>query len=77
MTTLGEQTRGMITFGSNYGKTLLLPSGRFTFYPTDMDGKMKELAYESKGVNPDIALDVFKGDWVMQTMEWIKTKGEE
>ena len=72
VTTLGEQTRGMITFGSNYGKTLVLPSGRFTFYPTDMDGKMKELAYESRGISPDVALNAFKEDWIVQTMAFIK-----
>lgn len=70
--TLGEQSKGMITFGSNYGKTVLLPSGRFTFYPTDMNGIDKELAYESKGVDPDVLLDPYKGDWIEQTLEYIK-----
>lgn len=70
--TLGEQSKGMITFGSNYGKTMLLPSGRFTFYPTDMDGIDKELAYESRGVNPDVLLDPYKSDWIEQTLEYIK-----
>jgi len=70
--TLGEQSKGMITFGSNYGKNVLLPSGRFTFYPTDMNGIDKELAYESKGINPDVLLDPYKGDWIEQTLEYIK-----
>lgn len=74
VTTLGEQTKGMITFGSNYGKKVVLPSGRFTFSPTDMNGIDRELAYESKGVNPDVALDVFKSDWITQTLEYIKKR---
>lgn len=74
VTTLGEQTKGMITFGSNYGTKVLLPSGRFTFYPTDMKGLERDLAYESKGINPDVALDVFKSDWIEQTLEYIKKK---
>ncbi|WP_113637242.1 S41 family peptidase [Nubsella zeaxanthinifaciens] len=74
VTTLGEQTRGMITFGSNYGKKIMLPSGRFAFYPTDMKGVESEFLYESKGVNPDVNLDAFKGDWIEQTIDYIKNK---
>ncbi len=74
VTTLGEQTKGMITFGSNYGEKIVLPSGRFTFYPTDMKGSNRDLAYESKGINPDISLDVFKEDWIKQTLEYIKKR---
>jgi hypothetical protein len=72
VTTLGEQTKGMITFGSNYGKKITLPSGRFVFSPTDMKGLDRELAYESKGIDPDVKLDIFKGDWIEQTMDYIK-----
>ena len=74
VTTLGEQTKGMITFGSNYGTKVVLPSGRFTFYPTDMKGLERDLAYESKGINPDVALDVFKSDWITQTLEYINKR---
>jgi hypothetical protein len=72
VTTLGEQTKGMITFGTNYGKKITLPSGRFVFSPTDMKGLDRELAYESKGIDPDVKLDIFKGDWIEQTMDYIK-----
>lgn len=72
--TLGEQTKGMITFGSNYGSKVVLPSGRFTFSPTDMNGIDKELAYESKGINPDVALDTFKSDWITQALEYINKR---
>ncbi|WAC42258.1 S41 family peptidase [Pedobacter sp. SL55] len=74
VTTLGEQTKGMITFGSNYGTKIVLPSGRFTLYPTDMKGLERDLAYESKGLNPDVALDLFKSDWIEQTLDYIKKR---
>jgi hypothetical protein len=74
ITTLGETTKGTITYGSNYGKKLNLPSGRFVFVPTDMKGLAKELVYESKGIPPDVTLDVYKGDWITQTLAYIKKK---
>lgn len=74
VTTLGEQTKGMITFGSNYGTKVVLPSERFTFSPTDMKGLERDLAYESKGINPDVALDLFKSDWITQNLEYINKR---
>lgn len=70
--TLGETTKGTITYGSNYGKTLNLPSNRFSFYPTDMSGLKKELAFESIGIKPDITLNPFTEDWILQTINYIK-----
>jgi hypothetical protein len=72
ITTLGETTKGTITYGSNYGKKLTLPSGRFVFGPTDMKGLAKELVYESLGIAPDIILDPFTEDWIVQTLKYIK-----
>ncbi|RNL53983.1 S41 family peptidase [Pedobacter jejuensis] len=74
LTTLGETTRGTITYGSNYGKTMILPSKRFIFYPTDMRGRSKDLAYEGIGIKPDILLDPFGDDWITQTLKYIKDK---
>ncbi|KQR67329.1 S41 family peptidase [Pedobacter sp. Leaf176] len=74
ITTLGELTRGTITYGSNYGKTIDLPSKRFLFYPTDMKGRSKDLAYENTGIKPDISLDAFGEDWIKQTIKYIKAK---
>jgi len=71
--TLGETTRGTITYGSNQGKTLKVPSGRFVFYPTDMSGRVKDLPFESAGVKPQVTLDAFSKDWIDQTMNYIKT----
>lgn len=70
--TLGETTKGTITYGSNVSKTLTLPSKRFLFYPTDMNGRAKDLAYESIGIKPDVALDAFSEDWITQTLNYIK-----
>ncbi|RZL15183.1 MAG: hypothetical protein EOO89_14295 [Pedobacter sp.] len=70
--TLGETTKGTITYGSNVSKTLTLPSKRFLFYPTDMNGRAKDLAYEGLGIKPDVALDAFSEDWITQTLNYIK-----
>ncbi|RZL43959.1 MAG: hypothetical protein EOP00_22070 [Pedobacter sp.] len=70
--TLGESTRGTIAYGSNYGNTFELPSKRFSFYPTDMNGLKKEVAFESTGVEPKIKLDPFTENWVTQTFKYIK-----
>ena len=74
ITTLGETTKGTITYGSNYGKTISLPSGRFLFYPTDMGGAKQDLKYESVGVEPDVKLDPRIGDWIIQVKNYIKEK---
>ncbi|MFD2598344.1 S41 family peptidase [Sphingobacterium corticis] len=71
---LGETTRGMLTYGSNYGKEITLPSGRFVFYPTDMKGLKKHLAYENVGIQPEIPLDAFGADWLDQTVHYIRNK---
>lgn len=72
VTTLGETTKGTITYGSNMSKTVRLPSKRFLFYPTDMSGRAKDLAYESIGIEPDVTLDAFSEDWITQTLNYIK-----
>lgn len=70
--TLGETTRGTITYGNNFGKRITLPSNRFSFYPTDMNGLKKELIHETIGIKPDIYLNPFSEDWVTQTLKQIK-----
>jgi hypothetical protein len=72
LTTLGEITRGTLTYGSNYGKTIELPSHRFLFYPTDMKGRAKDLPFENIGIKPDISLDAFGDNWIKQTVDYIK-----
>lgn len=69
---MGETTRGTLTYGSNYGKTFLLPSNRFVFYPTDMKGKSKHLMYEDIGIKPDIKIDSFEEDWLDYVVKYIK-----
>jgi C-terminal processing protease CtpA/Prc len=73
VTTIGQTTKGMLTYGSNYGKRERLPSGRFEIYPTDMKGNAKLLQYEDYGINPDIFLRDDR-DWIEQTVEIIRKK---
>lgn len=73
ITTVGQTTKGMLAYGSNYGKRERLPSGRFEIYPTDMKGNAKLLQYEDYGINPDIILRDDK-DWIEQTVEIIRKK---
>ena len=63
--TFGETTLGMITYGSNYGNTKTLPSGKYKFYPTDMRDTGNFLQYEEVGVGPDVILDQ-QTDWIDQ-----------
>ena len=73
VTTVGQTTKGMLTYGSNYGKRVRLPSGRFEIYPTDMNGNTKLLQYEDNGINPDITLRDDK-DWIEQVVDVIRKK---
>ena len=71
--TLGQTTKGMLTYGSNYGVRRKLPSQSFEVYITDMRGKgaKKLMPYENYGVSPDIILNNTK-DWIEQTLEIIR-----
>ncbi len=71
--TVGQTTMGMLTYGSNYGKRIKLPSGMFEIYPTDMKGSKKLLQYEDYGIKPNIIL---KNDrnWIEQVTELILKK---
>ncbi|RZJ80493.1 MAG: hypothetical protein EOO47_07360, partial [Flavobacterium sp.] len=72
MVTLGETTVGTLAYGSNFGKTVSLPNHKFVFYPTDMKGDKLDIPYESVGIEPDVSLDSFTEDWIMQTIKYIK-----
>jgi C-terminal processing protease CtpA/Prc len=72
-TTVGQTTRGMLSYGSNYDKREKLPSGEFEVYVTDMKGKKEYLKYEDYGIEPDIAL-TDKIDWIDQVIEVIQRK---
>jgi len=67
---LGQTTRGIIAYGMNYGYNYNTPSGYFNITPTDMDFS-KYLAYEGKGVTPEIPLE-FNKDWIAQTLKIIE-----
>lgn len=70
---LGQTTRGMLVYGSNYGKREKLPSQAFEVHITDMNGKKRLVPYENYGINPDIILTDDK-DWIDQTIEIIRKK---
>jgi hypothetical protein len=68
---LGQTTKGMLAYGSNYGKREKLPSQNFEIYITDLATDERLLPYENHGVKPDIFLSTSK-DWIEQTLELIK-----
>jgi Peptidase family S41 len=70
---LGQTTRGMLVYGSNYGKREKLPSQAFEIYITDMKGDKRLVPYENYGIHPDVILSDDK-DWIGQTIEIIRKK---
>ncbi len=67
---LGQTTRGIISYGKNYGYNYTTPSGYFKITPTDMNFH-KYIEFEGKGITPEIPLD-FDRDWIEQTLEIIE-----
>jgi C-terminal processing protease CtpA/Prc len=69
VTLYGEGTKGMVTYGSNYGKQIPLNSKGLFVYPTDMRGFKKDLHYETVGMQPDVYLskDI---DWIEQVLKF-------
>jgi hypothetical protein len=67
---LGETTNGTLTYGNNFGNSVKLPSGKYTFYVTDMKDIGNYLAYEEIGVEPDLRLNQ-ASDWVEQVISII------
>lgn len=70
---LGQKTRGIITYGFNYGTSYDSPSGFFKIRPTDMNFHNTYFSYEGKGLTPDIELD-FNSDWMSQTLAIIASE---
>jgi hypothetical protein len=68
---LGQTSKGMITYGSNFGTRVKLPSGAFEVYITDMNGKKEHIPYENYGIKPDFPLSGER-DWIEQVMEMIR-----
>ena len=71
--TIGQTTKGMLAYGSNYGKRERLPSGKFEVYITDMKGSAALLQYEDQGIHPDILLNG-NADWIDQAIDIIRKK---
>jgi len=70
VTVAGQTTKGMLTYGSNYGRRKRLPGGSYEVYITDMSGPDRLLQYEDYGIAPDIYLDD-KSDWIDQLLRVI------
>ena len=64
----GEDTEGMVTYGSNYGRQIPLKSKGLFVYPTDMRGLKKDLQYETIGISPNIYLSK-DSDWIEQVLK--------
>lgn len=60
----GQSTKGMLAYGSNYGRHIPIAGGEFVFYPTDMRTPGM-LQFEDIGIQPDIELSNQK-DWLKQ-----------
>jgi peptidase S41-like protein len=69
--TFGQTTNGTLAYGSNSGKTVRLPGGKYQIYITDMKNKGSYVLYENTGVTPEVWLDS-NGDWIQKMVEWIR-----
>jgi hypothetical protein len=70
---LGQTSKGMLTYGSNYGTRKKVESKACEIYVTDMYGAKRFLSYENQGISPNIAL-TNSGDWVEQVLQMILQK---
>ena len=68
VTLFGEDTKGMVTYGSNYGRQIPLKSKGLFVYPTDMRGLKKDLQYETIGIRPNVYLSN-DSDWIEQVLK--------
>ncbi|WP_290795369.1 S41 family peptidase [Flavihumibacter sp. UBA7668] len=68
----GQQTKGMLAYGSNYGKHIAIAGGEFVFYPTDMRTPGL-LQFEDVGILPNLPLSN-KEDWLEQIYNYWKLK---
>jgi C-terminal processing protease CtpA/Prc len=68
VTLFGEDTEGMVTYGSNYGRQIPLKSKGLFVYPTDMRGLKKDLQYETIGIRPNVYLSK-DSDWIEQVLK--------
>jgi hypothetical protein len=73
VTTIGQTTKGMLAYGSNFGRREKLPSGLFEMYPTDMKGNAKLLRFENAGIEPDTYLNN-DTDWIEQVVAIIEKR---
>lgn len=63
VTTYGQTTQGKIAYGSNFGNTVQLPSGKAKVYLTDMRDRFGRVKYENVGIQPQVVFDN-SSDWI-------------
>lgn len=68
----GQQTKGMLAYGSNYGKHIPISGGEFVFHPTDMCTPGL-LQFEDIGISPALLLSNER-DWLEQIYQYWKLK---
>ena len=66
----GQSTKGMLAYGSNYGRHIPIAGGEFVFYPTDMRTPGM-LRFEDIGIDPYIELSN-QEDWLKQLYRELK-----
>lgn len=71
---LGQTTRGIISYGMNYGYNYNTPSDFFNLTPTDMDFH-EFIEFEGKGIAPQTTLN-FDSDWIDQTLAIIASENK-
>lgn len=71
--TVGQPTKGMLAYGSNFGKRVQLPSKKFEVYITDMGGSKQRLSYEDRGIDPQILLHN-NSPWVEQVVTIVNSQ---
>ncbi|MEM7187923.1 MAG: hypothetical protein AAF466_14845, partial [Bacteroidota bacterium] len=67
---VGQSTAGILSYGSNYGNRITLPSGRYQYKFTDMNVS-RNLPYEGIGVPVDIELEM-DSDWLEQALNLVE-----
>ena len=67
---IGHSSAGTLSYGSNYGNRITLPSGKYYFKFTDMNFS-KYIDYEGKGIPVDVELNLNQ-DWINQVVNLIE-----
>lgn len=75
VTILGQPTQGVLSYGSNFGNKITLPSGKYEFKFTDMDVS-KNIEFEGVGIPVDVPLRL-DTDWLAQAVAVIQNSFQD